>query len=150
MFSTKIIMSLQEGRFVQWWESGSLPHPSTRRTRRGPKPSVDREPERKGSSQGSGKVASARGGGPRPREQAERLRPAQGSQAFSVGTGATAITPPPGSTCVPGGHPQTDTPQRGLWRSVGVLSPLPQPRGPRKEQLGAVAMPLPRRSRFPS
>lgn len=33
-----------------------------------------------------------------------------------------------------------DTQQGGLWHSVGVLSPLPQPRGPRKEQLGAVAM----------
>ena len=118
MFSTKIIMSLLEGRFVQWWESGSLPHPSTGRTRRGTKSSVDREPERKGSSQRSGKVASAHGSGPRPREQAERLRRAQGSQAFSVDTGAISITLPPWSMCVPGGHPQTQT---HCSKACGVL-----------------------------
>lgn len=96
-----------------------------------------------GSSQRSWKVASAPKGGRRPREQAERLRRAQGSQAFSVGAGAFSITPTSEHVCAWGPSSNTDTPQRGLWCSVGVLSPLPQPRGPRKEQLGAVAMPPP-------
>lgn len=56
MFSTKIIMSLPEGRFVQWWELGSLPHPSTGRTGRAPKPSVDRELEGKAAPSAPGKL----------------------------------------------------------------------------------------------
>ena len=56
MFSTKIIMSLPEGHFIQWWDLGNLPHPSTGRTGGTLKPSVDRELERKAAPSTPGKL----------------------------------------------------------------------------------------------
>ena len=97
-----------------------------------------------GSSQHSGKVASAHKGGRRPRDQAERLRWAQGSQAFSVGTGAFSITLPSWSMCMPGGHPQTQTHRSEacgvLW---GFSLPCPSQGAPGRSSWGLWQCPPP-------